>query len=1021
MAAMPASAQSVSEGSITGTVSIATGEVLPGATIKLTSPALVSGTRTAVSGSEGRFVFMSLPPGSYDLSVSMQGFKTAAEKGIVLERGTTVDVPVKMEIGKFEETITVTSVTPIVDTRSSTVDTTFNAQLLAKVPTARNPFYDLALTAPGMSSVGAEETWLPSPSAYGSANSQNLTLVNGVDTTNPRGSAWGSLVAVNYNTVEEVKVLSLGAKAEYGNYSGAAIDVITKSGGNEYHGDVSYYSYVGGASDNSTTDPGASWMRIDPSLDITTDPTSNKEPSITMGGPIMRDKLWFYIGVGQPQGETQAPLRTLPDIYKTTLYDAKLTGEFGVNHRAWLGLHYEDSSSENTTWGNGWDASMVYDSKTTNFSPQLQYQWVVSPTNILGFKYLAFDSKQTPSTSGVTGHPGYINWWKWLPVRDMGAGGDFPYIEAQRSNRQTVQADFSHYAENFLGEHDVKFGVQYTKAEGNYLGGYFQNYANFAYPYPYDFGKLAKDWWWNGNDGWQWGTDENPVFPMYNTKVEANPYLTVRESDSTGVFLDDSWVLNGRFTVNLGLRYDKMTAGYGTGYIYEPMTADSDLNNLTVARERSGKGTIYDFTTWSPRIGIAWTATEDRKTVVRAHYGRYYAAMGVESLRRTGPDLDPFVSETKQYNLPASVVDVNHNGYWDPEETPVAMRAIYGQTPFKVMWTGARNDSFRLQPAAGLKSPYTDQFNVSVQRQLASDLSIELTYIYKTEKDLFGFEPYDTATGKPFEWEALPYTTWTGYQTQVWQVKPKDFTGDGVIDRADWDYVRDNIDYTTTNATSFSGQSVGRTYNGLQLVLNKRYSNRWQGFAAINWNRTDGFYPRTVDQNWYIDGPVVMDTPLGSSLNHYQNNLKGPALMTPEWAVKVTGSYKVPTIETDVGLRIRYDSGRAIWPIQDLPVFQPWTSWPPPQGTILDDVWRPMLVASDPEKPDWMPATTIFDLSLSKTFTIGEVGAIQISFDVLNALNSSAPNRVVYTEANYGLVSSLVWPRVYRAGLKFSF
>ncbi len=373
-----------------------------------------------MSGSEGRFVFMSLPAGSYDLTVSMQGFKTASETGIVLERGAGLDVPVRMEIGQFEETITVTSVTPIVDTRSSTVDTTFNAQLLAKVPTARNPFYDLALTAPGMSSVGAEETWLPSPSAYGSANSQNITLVNGVDTTNPRGSAWGSLVAVNYNTVEEVKVLSLGAKAEYGNYSGAAIDVITKSGGNEYHGDVSYYSQVGNAADNSTTSFGKSWLHGDPSLEITTDPVSNKEPSVTMGGPIMRDRLWFYIGVGRPQSETLAPLRTLPDIYKTTLYDAKLTGEFGVNHRAWLGLHYEDSSSKNGTWGNGWDASMVYDSKTTNFSPQLQYQWVASPTNIVGFKYLAFKSKQTPSTSGVTGHPGYINWWKWLPVRDMG-------------------------------------------------------------------------------------------------------------------------------------------------------------------------------------------------------------------------------------------------------------------------------------------------------------------------------------------------------------------------------------------------------------------------------------------------------------------------------------------------------------------------------------------------------------------------------------------------------------------------
>jgi len=567
VAAMPASAQSVNEGNITGTVSVATGEVLPGATITITSAALVSGTRTAVSGSGGRFVFMSLPSGRYDLTASMQGLKTTTETGIVLERGATVDVPVRMEIGQFGETVTVTSATPIVDTRSSTVDTTFDAQLIAKVPTGRNPFYDLALTAPGMSAVGAEQSWLPSPSAYGSANSQNITLVNGVDTTNPRGSAWGSLVSVNYNTVEEVKVLSLGAQAEYGNYSGAAIDVITKSGGNEFHGDVAYYTQVGDAADNSTTDFGG-WLQSDPDLEITWEPISNDEISLTLGGPILKDRLWFYVGYGQPESETHAPLRTLPEISKTKLYDGKLTAELGANHRAWLGLHYEDTKAYNGTWGNGWDASMVYDSETTNFSPQFQYQWVVSPKDILGFKYLAFESDQNPYTSGETGHPGYINWWKWLPVRDMGTNGDFPYIEGQKSNRQTVQADFSHYADNFLGEHDLKFGVQYTKAEGNYLGGYFQGYANFAYPYPWWPYGPAQDWWWNGPESWQWGTDENPVFPMYNRKVETNPYLTVRKSDSTGVFADDTWVINDRFTVNLGLRYDHSTAGYGTGKIY---------------------------------------------------------------------------------------------------------------------------------------------------------------------------------------------------------------------------------------------------------------------------------------------------------------------------------------------------------------------------------------------------------------------------------------------------------------------
>jgi len=1020
--ATPVHAQAVLDGSITGTVTMSSGEVLPGATVKITSPALVTGERRAVSGDNGRFVFLNVPPGTYELSASLQGFKTYAESGIVVGRGKVVDVAVAMEIGKFEETITVSSMTPIVDTRSSTVDTTFDDELLAKIPTARNPFYDLALTAPGMSAVGAEQSWLPSPSAYGSANSQNITLVNGVNTTNPRGSAWGSLVAVNYNTVEEVKVLSLGAKAEYGNYSGAAIDVITKSGGNEFHGDVAYFTQVGDAADNSTSDF-SGWLHGDPSLEINWEPISNDELSLTFGGPILRDRLWFYVGYGQPESETHQPLRTLNSISENKLYDAKLTAELGVNHRLWLGLHYEDAAGFNDTWGNGWDASMVYDTETTNFSPQLEYQWVVGPNNILGVKYLAFDSDLNPYTSGETGHPGYINWWKWLPVRDMGTNGDFPYIEGHDSTRQTVQADFSHYAEDFLGEHDLKFGVQYTKAEGNYLGGYFQGYANFAYPYPWWPYGPAQDWWWNGPESWQWGTDENPVFPIYNRKVEANPYLTVRKSDSTGLFIDDSWVVSDNVTVNIGLRYDKSTAGYGTGEIYEQFTSPSDVENPTVLRKRGGAGDVYDFTTWSPRVGVAWTMTDDRKTVLRAHYGRYFAAMGVESLRRLGPDLDPFLQETWRYDLPASVVDVNGNNMWDPNETPIAMRAIYGRTPTALMASSSQNNSFVMEVAPGVTSPYTDQFNVSLQRQLANDLAVEVTAIYKTEENLLALQPYDLATGEAFEWEELPFTTWTGYQTSVWQIVPKDFNNDGAIDGDDLSYVNSGATrgWRTINASSFAGKSVGREYIGLQLVLNKRYANRWQGMAAINWNKTDGMYPRTVDQNWYIDGSLTMDTPFGSTLNHYQNNTEGPAPMTPEWAVKVTGSYTVPTIETDLGLRIRYDSGRPMYPIQSIPTWASWMGGTIPANTYLAAGWNETMVATDPDDPDWLPSTTILDLNVGKSFTLGDIGALWVSFDALNVFNEASPNRVSYQSGNYGLVTSLTYPRTYRLGVKFSF
>jgi hypothetical protein len=330
-----------------------------------------------------------------------------------------------------------------------------------------------------------------------------------------------------------------------------------------------------------------------------------------------------------------------------------------------------------------------------------------------------------------------------------------------------------------------------------------------------------------------------------------------------------------------------------------------------------------------------------------------------------------------------------------------------------------------LTVADGTSSPYTDQFNISLQHQLANDLAIELSYIYKVTNDFLVLEPYDLATGQAFQWQASPFTTWTGYETQMWSVVVEDFNGDGVIDGADAAYPsgNDTRGWRAINLSSWNGQDIDRTYQGIQLVLNKRYSNRWQGNFGINYTDTDGFYPRTVDQNWSIDGPLTMDTPFGSSYNHFQNNLSGPALMTPEWMAKVAGSYTIPVIETDLGFRLRYDSGRAIFPIDTNtgPFYASWMGAFDPEIHHVSTGWNDQIVAIHPDDNDWMPSTTILDLSLNKRFALAEWGGLSISIDGLNILNEDAANRVGFTGADYGQVGSIVLPRIFRLGLKLDF
>ncbi len=1016
------SAQAVSTGSVTGSVMLPDGTPSPGVTISLEGEALVKGRWATVSDAGGRFVFLSVPRGTYKVVASLSGFNTAQFEDVVINAGSTVPLTFNLEIAAAEGEIVVTSEAPIVDTRSSTIETTFGQDMLDAIPTSRESFYDLTLTAAGMSNVGADGSWLPSPSAYGSAANENIFLVNGVNATNPRGAPWGSLVKVNYDTVQEVQVKSLGSQAEYGSFSGAAVDVMTKSGSNEFHGTVGYYGMVGDAGDNATTDFGADWLYAsgDP-YDLVTIPIDSNEVALTFGGPIVKDTLWFYAGYNMRDSETDPPIRPLNTTSDSDIYDLKLTSQFGDAHRLWLGLHFEDNFNGFETWG-PFSETMYYDSPSDNTTIQLEYQWVASDSNLFGFKYLGFDTEQNPTIPELVGSPGYINWWKWIGGRAVGTGGDFPYIEAQKSKRSTLQADFTHYADDWAGQHELKFGVQYTTANGDWMGGYFQGSANFAYPYGWGYSReYMNNAWWSCDYTWCVAPDDTVAMQVY--KDIRNPWLNVRESNSIGGFVDDQWVISDRVTLNLGLRYDNMTADYGEGKIYEFLDSPSDASNPTTLRTTQGYD-VYDFKTWSPRIGIAWTLTEDGKTVLRAHAGRYYAPLGVEALRRHGPDMGEQFRENWIYWFTYDEVDQNSNDHIDPNEVVWMTDQLAGTEPAYLWSAGAQTASWRLEVDPNTTSPYTDQFNLSLQRQLGKDVAIEFSYIYKNTKDFLVLSPYNLETGEYFEFESRPYTANGTYETTIWGVLIEDFNDDGVIDYNDANYPgsNDTRGWRARNAPDFNGRQPDRTYQGFQVVLTKRYSNRWQGNFAINYTDTDGFYPRPVNQNWYIDGPLTMDTPFGSTPNHFQNNMSGAALMTPEWMAKLAGSYTIPVIETDFGFRLRYDSGRAIFEIdQNLGPFYGGNDVYDPDTMLVSPGWHERMVAQNPNDPSWMPSTTIVDLNLRKRFGLGKGTGLTASLDALNVFNEARASAIGYTGADYGQVNSIILPRIFRLGLKFDF
>ena len=1025
-----ARAQAILEGKLTGSITEASGEPLPGVAVEVSSPALISGKRATVTSAKGTYVFLNLPVGVYKIAATLPGFKTSVQEKIGISAGESLVINMMMVPGAIEEQITVMAASPIVDAKSSAVESRLDEAMVSKLPTSRDAFYDLSLTTPGMFDHGSSAGWMPSPTAYSGSSNENVFLVNGVNATNPRGSSFGTLIRVNYNAVEEVRVVALGSKAEYGSFSGAAIDVLTKSGSNRFHGNAAaYVAPVKWQRSNQPADTekyGTDWLSIASDLSPANalygaPPVRDYELNATIGGPIIRDKIWFYGGYDYTNSVSERPRWALASNSWGRLADIKITAEPFRNHRAWLAYHYENNAYDGGSWGSQpeWDLTATYGSATKNNTISGQWQWLPSSTTVITGKYLGYWTNQLPTVpSDAPANPCYVNWWKW---GQYGINGAFPWIEGWKSNRQTIQADVSHYAENFLGEHDIKFGAQWTTGRSNSLGGFFQGYMNYLYPRPWTQ-SVANLQSWYGYTG----------LAFYNYQIHQNPFITVGTSDSLAFFLDDQWNPTKRLTVNLGLRFDNMTAKYGKGFEYEPFATAADVNNPTVLRVRAGSDNIFDFKTWSPRIGLTYQLTKDAKTIARASYGRYYLPITVEYLRRFGPDA-PLVTLVAQFypQIPFSIVDANSDGFIDNVETQAAARLIKDMTPDSTVTNPPEDrNSYKLNVAPGLKDQFTDQFTFSLEREIIKDFSVSATFIYKHSANLFANVPVlrtsvpglGLAAGDEWLYDRVPFEslegktdTTPGKMVDLYSIKWLDYDQNGVVDAEDIRWIGNNNDFKVTNMEPFDGIKPKRDFQGYQLVFNKRFSNRWQMLGSFLFTHSSGMANRIYNQDMNFEGPMVTDNNWMSTLNYTINNMTGPLPFTPKFEFKVSGSYTIPGIDVDLGARFRMHSGRPVWRLEGgIPIHTATNN--PPGGVIGTGVGA--IVGE--ENPNYMPAQTIVDFRLEKPIRLAKYGSIHLILDVFNLFNSNTPTAIDY-QFEWGKVGGIVSPRTFRLSFMYQF
>ena len=231
LAAGGVSGQSKETGVIQGMVLDEEKAPLPGATITISSPKLM-GTRSAVADPEGKYRIPAIPGGTYTVVAALEGFATVNKAGIVLHAGMTATVDMVLGVSKIEKEVKVVAEAPLIDITDASLSKTYVTQeMLQNLPTSQDTL-ELLNLAPGIVDL----------SAYGGGDlTGNSTQIDGVDVTDARFGGGNFTMNIDYNVIEESQVMGLGAPAEYGNFSGAVINVITKSGGNRRSGDAQVY------------------------------------------------------------------------------------------------------------------------------------------------------------------------------------------------------------------------------------------------------------------------------------------------------------------------------------------------------------------------------------------------------------------------------------------------------------------------------------------------------------------------------------------------------------------------------------------------------------------------------------------------------------------------------------------------------------------------------------------------------------------------------------------------------------
>ncbi len=668
-------AQSSTTGALGGTVRDAAGAPVAAAKIRITSDSLI-GERVTVTTKAGAYQISALPPGKYTLVITAPGFVTSKIL-VAVELGQVVTQHFKLAVESLQAaTVEVVAIASNADpTPGIGKNITYEA---LETISANRSLNDLINITPGINNGVA---W------GGAQGNVNAYLVDGINMSDP--SAGGAFGYTNPDWFSEIQVGGIGAGAEYGGFTGGYVNAVTKRGGNKVEGTADAYFSSSSWSSNSTYTHPNYHPPVSPK-------TEDKDISASIGGPIIKDKLWYFFSGEQLISQEATPGAVVPVELKNPRVMGKLT--YQLLPAATLEAFFSWTGVYRTNRGIGLnyppETCVSQNSGSPTFGLTLTQTFGAS--TVLTSRLSGFTSYDTRTPNGGD-----------RPSVAVSAAGDGSMVPGSLSGLTQWPANFTHFNNAVLGATNVKSRITTSSILDHFRSGLLLPGDSHAFRTGFEWEQASDEQNEHVTGGRSYSAKYiapvlkpdgsvltpariSPTSALFGKELALNARI-----DRIMIFGQDTWTLNDRLTLRPGLRFEQFKG-----------------------RAYGDTQPVWSTTTWAPRFGGTLALTADNRNVVKFHVGRYYDGLSMAYFDRatTGGGYTP----RTQYvwgNAATDNVDV-HN----PEAIPLGA-------------AGPTTSSFStLQP--GIKHPHQDEATASFERSIGQNWSVSLTGIYRNDYDM---------------------------------------------------------------------------------------------------------------------------------------------------------------------------------------------------------------------------------------------------------------------------------------------